>query len=82
MRPATFSTENPPRSIDCVETKEYIAGLRRRIEVQQDSMEHLANQVFTLKVKNRRLEEEVDKLSLDLGIRQGEGGAIWREVPK
>jgi hypothetical protein len=82
MRPATFSTENPPRSIDCVETKEYIAGLRRRIEVQQDSMEHLANQVFTLKVKNRRLEEEVDKLSLDLGIKQGEGGAIWREVPK
>jgi hypothetical protein len=82
MRPAEFSTENPPRSIDCVETKEYIAGLRRRIEVQQDSMEHLANQVFALKVKNRRLEEEVDKLSLDLGIKQGEGGAIWREIPK
>jgi hypothetical protein len=82
MRPAEFSTENPPRSIDCVETKEYIAGLRRRIEVQQDSMEHLANQVFALKVKNRRLEEEVEKLSLDLGIKQGEGGAIWREIPK
>ena len=82
MRPATFSTDNPPRSIDCVETKEYIAGLRRRIEVQQDSMEHLANQVFTLKVKNRRLEEEVEKLSLDLGIRQGAGGAIWREIPE
>jgi hypothetical protein len=82
MRPAEFSTENPPRSIDCVETKEYIAGLRRRIEVQQDSMEHLANQVFALKVKNCRLEEEVEKLSLDLGIKQGEGGAIWREIPK
>jgi hypothetical protein len=82
MRPAEFSTENPPRSIDCVETKEYIAGLRRRIEVQQDSMEHLANQVVRLKLDKRNLEEEVEKLSLDLGIKQGEGGAIWREVPK
>ena len=52
MRPAVFSTENPPRPIDCVETKEYIAGLRRRIEVQQDGMEHLANQVFSLKREN------------------------------
>lgn len=82
MRPAEFSTENPPRPIDCVETREYIASLRRRIEVQQDGMEHLANQLFTLKVRNRWLEEEVEKLSLDLGIKQGEGGPAWREVPK
>ena len=75
MRPAEFSTENPPRSIDCVETKEYIAGLRRRIEVQNDQMEHLAGQVSFLK-------DEVEKLSLDLGIRQGDGGPGWREVPK
>ena len=46
MRPAEFSTENPPRPIDDLEIKEYIAGLRRRIEVQNDSMEHLANQVY------------------------------------
>jgi hypothetical protein len=75
MRPAEYSTENPPRSIDCVETKEYIAGLRRRIEVQNDQMEHLAGQVSFLK-------DEVEKLSLDLGIRQGDGGPGWREVPK
>ena len=75
MRPAEFSTENPPRSIDCVETKEYIAGLRRRIEVQNDQMEHLARQVSFLK-------GEVEKLSLDLGIREGDGGPMWREVPK
>lgn len=82
MRPAEFSTENPPRPIDCVETREYIASLRRRIEVQQDSMEHLANQVYKLKVDKQCLEEEVEKLSLDLGIQQGEGGPAWREVPK
>ena len=69
MRPAEFSTENPPHPIDCLETKEYIAGLRRRIEVQQDSMEALAIQVFNLKAERDRLATEVEKLSLDLGLR-------------
>lgn len=80
MRPAEFSTENPPRPIDCLETREYIAGLRRRIEVQQDGMEHLANQVFALKKENEHLRSEVDKLSLDLGIKQEEVGPGWQEV--
>jgi len=75
MRPAIFSTENPPQPITCVETLEYIAGLRRRIEVQNDQMEHLASQV-------RVLNEEVDKLSLDLGIKQGNAPPGWQEVPK
>lgn len=80
MRPAEFSTENPPRPIDCLETKEYIAGLRRRIEVQQDGMEHLANQVFALKKENEHLRSEVDKLSLDLSIKQEEVPPTWQEV--
>jgi hypothetical protein len=80
MRPAEFSTENPPRPIDCLETKEYIAGLRRRIEVQNDSMEHLAAQVYQLKGENDHLRGEVEKLSLDLGIKQGEAGPGWQEV--
>jgi len=75
MRPAIFSTENPPQPVTCVETLEYIAGLRRRIEVQNDQMEHLASQV-------RVLNEEVDKLSLDLGIKQGNAPPGWQEVPK
>ena len=75
MRPAEFSTDKPPRPINCVETLEYIAGLRRRIEVQNDQMAHLAGQVSFLK-------EEVEKLSLDLGIRQGDGGPGWQEVPR
>ena len=76
MRAAIFSTENPPRPITCVETLEYVAGLRRRIEVQNDQMEHLASQVHMLN-------EEVDKLSLDLGIKQGNSPpGTWVEVPR
>jgi len=82
MRPAEFSTENPPRPIDCLETKEYIAGLRRRIEVQNDQMEHLASQVHVLLEKVKHLNGEVEKLSLDLGLREGEGGPGWQEVQR
>jgi predicted RNase H-like nuclease (RuvC/YqgF family) len=82
MRPAIFSTENPPRTIDCAETKEYIQGLRRRIEVQNDLMEHLATQVQQLTRKNKRLEDEVDKLALDLGIMDGGPGVGWVEAPR
>ena len=82
MRPATFSTENPPQPITCVETLEYIAGLRRRIEVQNDQMEQLVHQVFTLRARNERLNNEVEKLSLDLGIQQGETGPGWQKVDK
>lgn len=82
MRPATFSTENPPQPITCVETLEYIAGLRRRIEVQNDQMEQLVHQVFTLRAKNERLDNEVEKLSLDLGIKQEEVPPGWKEVQR
>ena len=80
MRPAEFSTENPPRPIDDLEIKEYIAGLRRRIEVQNDSMEHLANQVHGLKQQVLHLENEVEKLSLDLGIKDKQVGPGWDKV--
>ena len=82
MRPAEFSTENPPRPIDCLETKEYIASLRRRIEVQNDAMEHLASQVHQLLGKIAHLNNEIEKFSLDLGIRQGDVPPGWTEVPK
>lgn len=82
MRPAEFSTENPPRPIDCLETKEYIAGLRRRIEVQNDQMEHLASQVHVLLGKVKHLNDEVEKLSLDLGVKNEEVPPGWQEVPK
>ena len=82
MRPATFSTQEPPVFIDCVETKEYINGLRRRIEVQNDLMEALATEVHGLKKQNSCLGDEVEKLSLDLGIKNEEVGSGWTEVPK
>jgi hypothetical protein len=63
-----------------VETKEYISSMRRRIEVQTDLMESLADQVLQLRKQNAHLEDEVEKLSLDLGIRQGDGGQGWTEV--
>jgi hypothetical protein len=75
MRPATFSTENPPVQIDNVELAEYIKDLRRRIEVQNDLMESLAKEVVHFK-------NEVEKLSLDLGIKDGDAGPGWTEVVK
>jgi len=82
MRPAIFSTENPPYLIACPETQEYINALRRRIEVQIDQMEHLADQVHGLSLKNSQLTDEIEKLALDLGIKQGNAGPRWQEVSK
>ena len=75
MRPAIFSTENPPQPITCVETLEYVQSLRRRIEVQNDQMEALAEEVMHHK-------NEVEKLALDLGIMDGGPGVGWTEVKK
>jgi hypothetical protein len=82
MRPAIFSTENPPYPIDCLETKEYIIGLRRRIEVQNDQMEHLAGQVHVLLGKVKHLNEEIEKFSLDLAIQNQEVPPGWQEVQR
>jgi hypothetical protein len=73
MRPAIFSTENPPQPITCVETLEYVQSLRRRIEVQNDQMEALAEEV-------RKYKTEVEKLALDLGIKDGGAGMGWVPV--
>ena len=75
MRPATFSTENPPQPITCVETLEYVNGLRRRIEIQNDQMEHRV-------AKNTHLVNEIEKLALDLGVKKGETGPGWQKVDK
>ena len=82
MRPAIFSTENPPQPITCVETLEYVNSLRRRIEVQNDQMDALATQAQTLLKKVQHLTGEVEKLSLDLGIKNEEVPPGWTEVVK
>jgi hypothetical protein len=73
MRPATFSTDNPPQPITCVETLEYVQSLRRRIEVQNDLLEALAKEVVHYR-------DEVEKLALDLGIKDGGAGSGWMPI--
>lgn len=88
MRIASFSTPEPPVSIDNLELKEYVAALRRRIEVQdclatalvqekQEVMQQLHEAMQTMHgvmQEKHRLETEVDKLCLDLAIKQGQVG--------
>jgi hypothetical protein len=74
LRPATFSTEDPPVPVESLELHEYIQALRRRIEVQNDLAVALTKEL----VKYR---EEVDKLSLDLAIKKQEvAPGTWIEV--
>lgn len=72
MRPATHSTDEPPVPIENVQLQAYVNDLRRRIEVQNDLMTVLVKEAEKYKT-------EVEKLSLDLGIRQGEVPG-WSEV--
>lgn len=72
MRPATHSTDEPPVPIENVQLQAYVNDLRRRIEVQNDLMAVLVKEAEKYKT-------EVEKLSLDLGIRQGEVPG-WSEV--
>jgi peptidoglycan hydrolase CwlO-like protein len=58
--------------IENVQLQAYVNDLRRRIEVQNDLMAALAKDV-------QKLQNEVEKLSLDLAIRQGEAPG-WAEV--
>jgi len=75
MRPATYSTENPPAQIDNIELSEYVKGLRRRIEVQNDLLEALAKEV-------KEYKNEVEKLALDLGVKDGGPGIGWTPIDK
>ena len=73
MRPATHSTDEPPVPIENVQLQAYVNDLRRRIEVQNDLMAALAKDI-------QKLQNEVEKLSLDLGIREGQAGPAWAKV--
>lgn len=44
MRPASFSTEDPPRPIQDPELAEYVLALRRRIEVLNDFISNYVQQ--------------------------------------
>lgn len=70
LRPATFSTDEPPVEITDIPLKEYINSLRRRIEVQNCQMDTLAQQVYEArKVKNAMTElfyQNVRQLQADM----------------
>jgi len=70
LRPATFSTDEPPIEITNIPLKEYINSLRRRIEVQNCQMDTLAQQVYEArKVKNAMTElfyQNVRQLQADM----------------
>ena len=51
MKPAVFTTDEPPVPIDDMLVKEYINELRRRIEVLNIQMETLVQQLH--EAKNR-----------------------------
>jgi len=62
LRPATHSTNDPPIEITDLRLREYVAELRRRIEIQNIQMEILAKQI-------QKLQTETEQLSLDLHLR-------------
>ena len=70
LRPAIFSTDEPPVDIVDVALQEYINSLRRRIEVQACQMDALAQQVHEArKVKNAMTElfyQNVRQLQADM----------------
>lgn len=62
LRPATHSTNEPPIEITDLRLREYVAELRRRIEIQNIQMEILAKQI-------QKLQTDTEQLSLDLHLR-------------
>jgi septal ring factor EnvC (AmiA/AmiB activator) len=68
MRPAIHSTEESPSRITDLELKEYVNELRRRIEVQNDQMEILADQLKSAKKKIVDLEDMIERLTIDLSL--------------
>jgi len=53
MRPAIFSTQEPPTHIDDVFLKEYVQQLRRQIEVLNIQLENLVTEIKDLKASRR-----------------------------
>jgi len=57
MKPAIFTTPEPPTYIDDVFLKEYVQQLRRQIEILNIQIENLVTEIKNLKA-NRRSEND------------------------
>jgi hypothetical protein len=53
MRPAIFTTPEPPTHIDDVFLKEYVQQLRRQIEILNIQIENLVTEIKDLKAHRR-----------------------------
>lgn len=53
MKPAIFSTQEPPTHIDDVFLKEYVQELRRQIEILNIQLENLVIEIKYLKASRR-----------------------------
>jgi len=53
MRPAIFTTPEPPTTIDDVFLKEYVQQLRRQIEILNIQIENLVTEIKDLKAHRR-----------------------------
>jgi hypothetical protein len=53
MKPAIFTTLEPPTPIDDVFLKEYVQQLRRQIEILNIQIENLVTEIKDLKARRR-----------------------------
>jgi hypothetical protein len=68
LRPAIHSTDDPPIEIENLFLKEYVASLRRRIEVQNDQLDALANQVRSLQKTTVEQADLIERLTIDIKV--------------
>ena len=66
MRPAINSTDDPPVPIKDLLLREYVYGLRRRIEVSQDLAESLVEDLRRLKQERDGLQNQLERVLIDL----------------
>ena len=66
MRPAINSTDDPPVPIQDLLLREYVYGLRRRIEVSHDLAESLVEDIRRLKQERDGLQNQLERVLIDL----------------
>lgn len=66
MRPAINSTDDPPIPIHDLQLREYVFGLRRRIEVSQDLLEAVTDDLRRMKQERDGLQDQLQRVLIDL----------------
>jgi hypothetical protein len=66
LAPAIHTTDDPPIPIHDLLLREYVFGLRRRIEVQNCLLESLATEIREVKHERDGLSSHNERIMLDL----------------